>query len=204
MKLLLTTLLSMFLLNTASAQHFNTGSVVATEELKQELQKFYKEKIKDKKIDSIVIEGHTDIRGSDIYNLNLSKKRANTALEELKKLGLKNDNIITKGLGESNPISEEHGENRRIVLIVKSEDGDSVTVIKECKPTVKEVYKKNALKLFLGYGPNEIHKKNGRKAELDDDPMLGIGYQRMINKEVSLEVLGTTSETLLIGAGYHF
>lgn len=72
------------------------------------------------------------------------------------------------------------------------------TVVKE-----KKVYKKNALKLFVGYGPNDLDTSI-RRADLDSDPIMGIGYQRMLSEDFSLEALGTTSETLLIGGGYHF
>ena len=70
-------------------------------------------------------------------------------------------------------------------------------------PTKKSLYKKNAIKAFLGYGPNEI-KSYGNKAVLDKDSFLGIGYQRMLNDKLSIEVIGTTNESLMLGGGLHF
>ena len=67
----------------------------------------------------------------------------------------------------------------------------------------KKVYKKNAVKLYLGYGPNDLDKGNNR-ADLDSDPFIGVGYQRMLNEDFSIEAIGTTNESLMIGGGYHF
>ena len=67
----------------------------------------------------------------------------------------------------------------------------------------KRVYKKNAVKLYLGYGPNDLNRNNNT-VELDSDPFLGIGYQRMLNEDFSIEAIGTTNESLIIGGGYHF
>lgn len=64
----------------------------------------------------VVIEGHTDTRGSDSYNLKLSKKRA----EEVKKLILqcpiRPKEIKTIGMGKNFPISKNHDENRRVEI----------------------------------------------------------------------------------------
>jgi len=48
------------------------------------------------------IEGHTDSRGSDSYNIQLSKRRANTVKAYLQNRGVTNE-IITKGIGETQP-----------------------------------------------------------------------------------------------------
>lgn len=65
---------------------------------------------------SVIIEGHTDTRGGDSYNLKLSKKRA----EEVKKLILqcpiKPKEIKTIGMGKNFPISKNHDENRRVEI----------------------------------------------------------------------------------------
>ncbi|MDX1810011.1 MAG: OmpA family protein [Sulfurospirillaceae bacterium] len=53
----------------------------------------------------VSLEGHTDSIGSQKYNLALSKKRAKAVAAELEKLGISPDRIITKGLGEADPIA---------------------------------------------------------------------------------------------------
>jgi peptidoglycan-associated lipoprotein len=74
----------------------------------------------------IAIEGHTDSRGSDKYNLALSDRRAAAVKAYLLKHGMidiHQDNIKTKGYGESNPVannSTEKGrfENRRVEILI--------------------------------------------------------------------------------------
>lgn len=68
---------------------------------------------------------------------------------------------------------------------------------------VKEKLKKNSLKLLGGYGPSEI-KSSGKRAELDSDPFLGVGYQRRLSEDFSVEVIGTTKEDVMIGGGFHW
>lgn len=217
MKYLLLMILASFTI-TAQAQHFRTGSHIATSELKTELKKFYNKKIKDKTVYSLIIEGHTDIRGGDEYNQRLSERRANTALKELKLLGFKSKDvhIQVKGLGESKPISRIHGENRRIVLLVKSNAGSSVTVIREkCEPEVKEkiVYRKrkvrkNRVRLLGGYGPEEVevNKKSSSHATLDEDKglVLGLGYDRLLDDRWSIGGQIQTNETYLLNIGLDF
>ena len=49
----------------------------------------------------VELGGHTDAQGDDIYNDLLSKKRANFVKEYLMKKGAKDNNLVTKGYGES-------------------------------------------------------------------------------------------------------
>ncbi len=76
----------------------------------------------------IVIEGHTDKRGSKKYNLKLSEKRAMALKEALVKKGIAADQIDTVGIGYSQPLNDcgwcsekMHAQNRyaRIKLIAK-------------------------------------------------------------------------------------
>jgi outer membrane protein OmpA-like peptidoglycan-associated protein len=69
---------------------------------------------------SIEISAHTDERGSDSYNLNLSKERAKKVMNYLVTEGIiKKDRIISNGYGENRPIvknaqnDDEHQKNRR-------------------------------------------------------------------------------------------
>ncbi|MCF6774952.1 OmpA family protein [Thiotrichales bacterium 19X7-9] len=49
------------------------------------------------------IEGHTDPRGSESYNLNLGQKRADSAKDYLLKHGVSKDQICTVSFGELKP-----------------------------------------------------------------------------------------------------
>src|SRR5690606_23743157 len=49
---------------------------------------------------NIEVQGHTDSRGADEYNMGLSERRAGTVADFLKTNGIAANRIITKGYGE--------------------------------------------------------------------------------------------------------
>lgn len=51
------------------------------------------------------IEGHTDDKGTDNYNLQLSRSRAETVKRQLGALGVSEDQIVTVALGKAQPLS---------------------------------------------------------------------------------------------------
>ncbi len=69
-----------------------------------------------------VISGHTDSRGSDAYNDRLSIRRATTVYNMLVQRGIPARKMKIEGFGERQPVvpnaktSEEHAENRRVVV----------------------------------------------------------------------------------------
>lgn len=76
----------------------------------------------------ILVKAHTDNRGSDKYNLDLSDRRARSTVQYILSKGVKKDRISGKGYGESEPkvdckencTEEQHAQNRRSeFLIVK-------------------------------------------------------------------------------------
>jgi outer membrane protein OmpA-like peptidoglycan-associated protein len=75
----------------------------------------------------IFAKSHTDQRGSDKYNLNLSDRRAKSTVQYLVSKGISKDRISGQGFGESEPkvtcdtcTEEQHAQNRRSeFLIVK-------------------------------------------------------------------------------------
>ena len=80
------------------------------------------ELINDNKYYNIKILGHTDNFGDDIYNLNLSEKRAKAIYDEMIKRGVDSERLIFKGMGESQPIfsnnsEENRSKNRRVEII---------------------------------------------------------------------------------------
>lgn len=74
----------------------------------------------------LTIEGHTDSKGTDAYNLDLSKKRAQSVADYLVTLGVDRSRLTTKGYGEQQPVNTtntESSENRRVeVAIYANED----------------------------------------------------------------------------------
>jgi len=68
---------------------------------------------------NIIIEGHTDSKGSDAYNLNLSKSRAEAVKSKLVNKGIASKRLIIRPLGERKPeftneTEEGRSKNRRV------------------------------------------------------------------------------------------
>ena len=75
----------------------------------------------------IQMASHTDCRGGDDYNQNLSQRRAQSAVNYLISLGIEPDRLQAKGYGESKPAAdcvcsrcseEEHQRNRRTTFAI--------------------------------------------------------------------------------------
>ena len=66
---------------------------------------------------SIRVEGHTDSRGSEVYNQYLSEKRAEAVKDALVEMGVDPARIEAVGLGESQLISADHALNRRVNIV---------------------------------------------------------------------------------------
>ncbi len=75
---------------------------------------------------NLSIEGHTDSRGSDMYNLGLSQQRATSVFNALLQRGISGHRMIAKGQGESYPVASNETEvgrqqNRRVEVIILNE-----------------------------------------------------------------------------------
>jgi outer membrane protein OmpA-like peptidoglycan-associated protein len=66
----------------------------------------------------ILIEGHTDKKGTEEYNLKLSKQRGESVSDYLKQLLVKGSRITTQGYGELQPVSEIDEQNRRVEVAI--------------------------------------------------------------------------------------
>lgn len=77
----------------------------------------------------IMVKGHTDNRGSDAYNMNLSDRRARSAVQYVISKGIAKKRISGKGFGESEPkvncgancSEEQHAQNRRNEFLIVKE-----------------------------------------------------------------------------------
>lgn len=70
-----------------------------------------------------LIEGHTDDRGRDAYNLNLSDQRAASVRSYLTGKGIPASRLESKGFGEARPVASNktaagRQENRRVELSI--------------------------------------------------------------------------------------
>ena len=70
------------------------------------------------------IEGHTDSRGSDRFNLRLSRNRAKAVRKFLIKQGVAKDRMKAEGFGETVPIADNRtndgrSQNRRVEFVIE-------------------------------------------------------------------------------------
>lgn len=75
---------------------------------------------------NIHIEGYTDSRGMESYNLDLSQRRADAVRDYLIDHGISPSRIIARGYGEAEPVASNatmagRRENRRVEVIVPRE-----------------------------------------------------------------------------------
>jgi len=75
---------------------------------------------------AILVEGHTDSRGSASYNKRLSQRRANSVARYLDSLGVDEDRLDARAQGESDPrasnaTSSGRQLNRRVEIKVKAD-----------------------------------------------------------------------------------
>ena len=76
----------------------------------------------------VLIEGHTDSRGSDEYNEALSERRARAVAEALESSGISRDQIQTAGRGKAYPVASNdtaagRQQNRRVELVFSDASG---------------------------------------------------------------------------------
>lgn len=76
----------------------------------------------------VQVVGHTDSRGSEQSNLDLSRRRAQAVADELVASGVARQRLSTRGLGESSPVNsndtpEGRAQNRRVEVIVNPDQG---------------------------------------------------------------------------------
>ncbi|RMH45000.1 MAG: OmpA family protein [Deltaproteobacteria bacterium] len=78
----------------------------------------------------VEIQGHTDERGSDAYNLDLSQRRAQAVMDYLVKGGVDPSRLRAQGYGERQPVDPRHNEqawakNRRVEFLILKRASDS-------------------------------------------------------------------------------
>lgn len=93
--------------------HFHFDSAELTDNSRKILAPIA-EQLNDASEFNIEVIGHTDSTGTTQYNQKLSDERAQSVCEELKKLGVSEDRIVTSGRSELEPIEpNETIEGRR-------------------------------------------------------------------------------------------
>lgn len=77
---------------------------------------------------NLLIEGHTDARGPEEYNLDLAQRRADALARALVQRGISRDRLRPVGLGEAFPVASNESpgglqQNRRVEVVVSNADG---------------------------------------------------------------------------------
>ena len=90
-------------------------------------------------ISHLLIEGHTNARGSGVYNQRLSEARARTVARWMEESGLPASMMLPRGFGEDRPlVAEAHPDamviNRRVEFIVLRGEGNGGHI-----PTIDDV-----------------------------------------------------------------
>ncbi len=107
----------------SGAVMFKTNDAVLLEIAERQLSKVAEALQEQDESKKIVVEGHTDSRGSDKANRKLSQSRAESVMTYLISQGVKRGRITADGKGESQPIAnnrtaEGRANNRRVEIII--------------------------------------------------------------------------------------
>jgi len=75
----------------------------------------------------VLVEGHTDSRGSEETNMLLSKSRADAVGNYLVSRGVPQERVSTQGLGPSRPVADNNtpegrANNRRVEIIIQNQE----------------------------------------------------------------------------------
>ena len=79
-------------------------------------------------IRKVRVEGHTDSKGSDAYNIKLSQRRSNSVRDYLISHGIEADRLVGVGYGETRPVAtndtaEGRAQNRRVEFTILDQEG---------------------------------------------------------------------------------
>lgn len=93
----------------------------------------------------VEVQGHTDDRGNDAYNLDLSDRRAKQVVKYLVGRGVAADRLSARGYGESQPIESNktkrgRGANRRVIFLITNGVAAGVE-LKNSGPTIESADK---------------------------------------------------------------
>ena len=111
---------------TLQGVNFDYASAILTEHARRILEGVARA-LREQPDVSVEVAGHTDARGSDTYNLNLSRSRAESVRDYLARPGFDNVRLRASGYGESQPVASNDDDagralNRRVELRVRADD----------------------------------------------------------------------------------
>jgi outer membrane protein OmpA-like peptidoglycan-associated protein len=103
---------------------FTSGAYELTSEARSKLSLIADTLTPQAKTHDIVVEGHTDSKGSPSSNQVLSEQRARAVMDFLISRGIPSNSITSVGIGQARPIAdnssaEGRANNRRVEIIIK-------------------------------------------------------------------------------------
>lgn len=105
--------------------HFDFDSSAIREEYRPMLEA-HSAFLKANKAAKVILQGHTDERGSREYNVALGQRRADAVKQAMSLLGTAEAQLESVSFGEEKPVAECHDEscyqqNRRAVIVYEGE-----------------------------------------------------------------------------------
>ncbi len=105
---------------------FDFNSSVVSKQVNENLAKFA-ETLKQYPNTEILVAGHTDNVGTELYNMKLSEQRAKAVANVLKANSVSGNRLTVLGYGEKNPVTDNISEtgreqNRRVEFAIVADD----------------------------------------------------------------------------------
>lgn len=105
--------------------HFDFDSSAIREEYRSTIEA-HSTFLKNSKAAKVILQGHTDERGSREYNVALGQRRADAVKQAMSLLGVPETQLESVSFGEEKPVAECHDEscyqqNRRAVIVYDGE-----------------------------------------------------------------------------------
>lgn len=117
----------------------------------------------------VELGAHTDVRGTDAFNDELSLKRAKAAVDYLVKKGVDSRRISAKGYGKralinkgENVTDSQHAENRRVTIKFKIFENNAETIVFETVGPGQSVKKKMTFNVDNFTSPDGCVLSNGK------------------------------------------
>jgi outer membrane protein OmpA-like peptidoglycan-associated protein len=112
---------------------------------------------------SLLVLGHTDSRGSEAYNSNLSLRRAASVMVELANRGVRIEQMSTAGIGEVQPIASNSTEegmarNRRVEFMISRFEQANLATVQDMRIN----------RAWLNDHPKAAIDPDGRMARAED------------------------------------
>ena len=105
------------------AVQFDTAKATIREESLPLLREVANNLLRYTEIQKLEVQGHTDSRGGDAFNMDLSQRRTDSVVQALAAYGVSVDRLVGMGYGEICPVATNasdagRAENRRVQFMV--------------------------------------------------------------------------------------